>query len=254
MSIQKMKPSLEEVLEYGRPLLKKFIADFALDLPPEQKIEIEQEGFLRLVEAYNGIDPDAGWKSYVYMHTRGAVLDYLKAGHGFEESRWSIAKAEDSDSRFTTKIRERLELTNYEDDDVDIDSILGQNGVFKELDIDELEIKWDLLARMASTDENLHAFAKYLKGQTIEQLAPTFDIKRARAGQMIQAFIDRFDDPNCACDPWFLQTCYALDLCDLIGVPKKDYGVGWTLEPVDLDREDEQKANPQMTFSLGDCG
>lgn len=247
------KPSIDEVLAYGKPLLKMFIAERAGDCPPEHQREIEQEGYLRLIEAYPDLEKDAGWKSYVYTHCRGTVLDYLKAGVGFQECRWTIAKEEDADSRFTTKINHRLSLVDATGDDVSIEQVLGVNGIFDEVDLDDIEIRWELVARMASIDDGIHAFAKHILGQTIEQIAPTFGLKRARVGNMIEDFKNRFDNPAYA-DPWFLQTCYAFGICEYLGLPDVDqsevvgYSVGWTLTPVDLSKEDKPAENPQMSL------
>jgi hypothetical protein len=253
MSTKKAMPTKQEVLEYAKPLLRKFISENAADLPYEHKQEIEQSGYLRILSHYDVIDAGAGWKSFVYNHCRGAVLDYLKAGHGFQENRWTIAKQEGKNSRFKTKIRERVSVVNSDDESLGIDALAGLFGIFDELDLPRIEIRWELVAKMASQDKVIHAFAKHILGQTIEQIAPTFGKERARAGQMVQAFIARFDDSSQLTEKnrqWFLQTCYAFGLCGILGLEDIDQGVAHTLEPVDLELVCE---NPeQFGFSFGD--
>src|ERR1700747_3167675 len=83
-------PSIETVCEYAKPNIWKFISKYADDFPHEQKEEIVQEVYIRLIKAYPGIDPSKGWKSFVYNHCRGGVMDYAKAGNGFEGDVWTI--------------------------------------------------------------------------------------------------------------------------------------------------------------------
>lgn len=240
MSNDKM-PTLAEVLDYAQPQLRKIIGKKAKDLPEEQKREIEQEGFIRLIANYETIDPTKGWKSFVYTHCHGAVLDYLKAGEGFEESRTSIRKTEPKGSKNPDKIRDRVQLIDFDGHDADIDVVLGNNGRYSKVYSSDVTINWDLVSRMSSIDECLRAFAMHLRGHTIEQIAPTFGHCRARAGQLIQAFVARFDDPNQSNEIWFKQTCFAFGLCKVLNMPDVDqsvvlgYSVGWKLEPVDLD-------------------
>lgn len=238
----KQKPSLEEVIKYATPQVRLFIGKVATDLPWEQREEIEQEAYLRLIEAYENLDPEKGWKSFVYNHCRGTVLDYIKFGRGFHEQRWSIAKEETHGSKHVTKIRERVFMVSSEDgDDLDLDQVLGSNGVFKSLKEKPVSIRWDLVARMSSQDECLHVFAKHLRGIGIDEMVPVFNLCRARIGQLIQAFIDRFDNPDYAECPWFLQTCYAFGICEELGLPDVDqskvlgFSIGWNHRPVDLD-------------------
>jgi len=250
------KPSREEVLRYAKPQVLKFIHQLAGDLPHEQKEEIEQTAYVRLLEAYAELDAAAGWKSYVYNHCRGAVLDYLKFGKGFQEDKWSIAKQEEHGSRHVGKIRERVSMQGPEDSEIDIDAVLGMHRVFTEIDQDSPTIQWTLLARMASTDPALHAFLKWLRGFQIEELGPILGISRARVGQLIVEFVARFDDPEWAMSPWFCQTVWALGLARRFGVEDRDqselagYSIGWNLKPVDLDSSDVKPIPRSYQMSL----
>jgi hypothetical protein len=232
---------LETVLAYAKPLIHKFINEKAGDVPREHKDEIEQTGYLRIIEAFPRIQADAGWKSFVYTHCLGAVQDYMKFGKGFQESKWSLNSQ--PDEARTPKLTKRVEI--YDDgqatDDFDIDRALGANGIFSEIDLDAIVIRWDLLARLSRNDDHLHAFARFLLGQSIEEMAPVFGVVRTRVSQMIQIFLDRFDDPEQADDPYFKQVCFALGICKQLGMPDVDqasvmgFAMGWKLDPVDLD-------------------
>lgn len=256
------KPSINEVLNYAKPLVRKFIRQIASDTPPEQQEEIEQTLYLRLIEAYAKIDAEAGWKSFVFNHCRGAVLDYLKFGKGFAENRWSL---QNSDSAKNSHKINRRVTTYSETDDVesDIDSILGQNGLFSEILTDKVNIKWEIVAHLSAKDNELHAFAKYILGISIEEMAPVFGLCRTRVGQLIANFIDRFDDPKFADDPMFKQICFALGVCKILGMPEVDQRwvlgfplVSSSVPPVNLSSLEPAKylieQDSQLSFNLED--
>lgn len=255
------KPTIETVLAYVRPLTLKFIAQFARDLPEEQREEIEQSVNLKVIHAYKGLDPDAGWKSYAWNLARGAVLDYKKHGQGFQESRWSIAKEEAHGSLHTTKIRERVFHGPPGLEDMpDLESVLGRSGVFSETEIDSINIRWELVARLASRDEELHAFAKWIRGHDFEEMAPHFGLSRARIGQLIQAFIDRLDTPSEMDKPWNRQIAFSLGIARHFGIQDCDqarlyrFPIGNDLGPVDLDDLTPKDSGPEYQtdfFGLG---
>jgi RNA polymerase sigma factor (sigma-70 family) len=239
--MEKEKPSLDQVIKYATPLIKKFIGECATNLPEEQREEILQDAYLRIVTAYKELDPDKGWKSFVWNHSRGAVFDYLKFGKGFHEQRWSIQKEESHGSQNVNKIKDRIQVVNSEDEDQSIDQTLGQHGIFSSFD-SEININWDLVARMASIDDALHAFAMHLLDFSQEEIAPKFAACRTSVGGLIQSFVQRFDDPELNDCEWFKQTCRAFGIADKMGIDgdmhsnKNIMGiaVGWSLKPVDL--------------------
>lgn len=241
------KPSLEEVLAYVKPIIWKFIGKFASDEPREHKEEIEQEAYIKIIKAYEKLDPNAGWKSFVYNHARGAVLDYLKAGDGFEETSWSILKEEEEDAVHRNKMRNRICVVNEDGDELDIDHVLGINGKFSEIRIDIPKINWDVLERMAAQDMELHAFLRTIRGQTLELIASVLGKSRASVGKMVDNFIERFDDPRWASDfgkkPWLDQIIWALGLANEFDIEDCDqteiYQVplGHFNDPVDLNSE-----------------
>lgn len=255
------KPSMTEVYAYARPLVFKWIHHYAGDAPDEHKEEMEQQAYLRLVKRYPELDPEQGWKSFVYNHTRGAVLDYLRLGKGFKEDKWSLTSV--PDPARTPKLTQRvLPRFDHEDQTNDVDQTLGTNGVFALLEHDQVYMRWELLAKMASKDENLKAFLKLLLGYSIEEMAPHFNKCRTRVSQMIQEFVDRFDDPARAEEEWFKQTVFALGICRRLGMEEVDQSivtgrkVGHALVPVDLDditpHPEHRAQDAQMGFDFGE--
>ena len=258
-----IKPELNEVLKYAKGNIMRFISQYAADLPQEHKEEIEQSVYLRLVQHYPNLDPNAGWKSYVFNHCRGGVLDYVKFGKGFEESKWSIQKEEEQDSKNVSKIRTRVtELTNEEGEGESIDDIISRSGFAEhfQLDDDEININWPLVSHMAAQDECIHIFAKYLVGFSVDNLSEVFGICRARVSQLLKAFVDRFDDPALVEDVWFLQTCYAFGLCKHFNIKEIDqslihgFPIGWGSKRVDLYSKDPIRLKDDSQMSLFDVG
>ena len=256
------KPTLEEVLKYAKPIIFQFIHKFAADSPDEHKEEIEQCAYVRIIEAYDRLDVEKGWKSFIYTHAGGAVQDYKKFGKGFHEQRWSIAKTEKPNGRHSSKIRDRVTPTqtveDEEDELLDIDFILGGFGVFSEQTSTSKNIKWDLVARMASVDDVIHIFAKYLLGFKIEEISRFFGMSRSRTTQLIAAFVRRFDDPDIAEDTWFMQTIFAFGLCSKLGLKEVDqsktmgFPYGWNLKPVDLYSKQATPIPVEFQLSLFD--
>jgi len=255
-------PTLEEVLKYAKGNIRKFIIQFASDLPSEQQEEIESSANLRIIEAYKRLDPEMGWKSFVHNHARGAVLDYLKFGRGFQESKWRLRLSDDPNAKYVEKLRERVML-NSEDQENDIDLLAGLNGVATYMKETMPKIRWDLVARMAREDEAIHATAMWLRDHDLEDIGKVFGVGSARVAQLIRAFVDRFDDPdltqNNAESYWFNQTIYAFGLSEVFGMDDIDeslcvgFSVGWELAPVDLDSFEPKRssdAHKQTAFNL----
>lgn len=257
------KPTQDEVLKYAKPLIYKFIAKYANDIPYEQKQEIEQTAYLRLLEGYSEIDPERGWKSFVYNHARGTVLDYLKAGTGFEEDKWSLSDEYQERKRKANphvkhrtnnvpKMKNRVFLSNSDDTEtLDIDYVLGQAGIFNELDIDRLNIRWPLIAQMASQDDELLAFAKWLKGFNLDELAQYFGVSRNRVSGMIKSFVERFDDPALNESPWQSQIIYAFGLARRFGIQDCDQSKVFNMDlsgGFQINLEDIHQTPDQLSF------
>lgn len=247
-----VKPSLQEVLDYAQFMAESFIKKIAMDCPYEQRQEMAQEAYLRIIKAYERLDVTKGWKSFVYNHCRGAVMDYKKRGSGFEEESYSL-----KESGNKHKHSERLHNTgNSEGEPQSIDQFLANCGVTANFEIQEIKINWELVSRMASQDETIHVFAKFLRGFEIQELADIFNLSRTRIFQLIQAFILRFQDPYQRNEVWFKQICFAFGLCEQFGMKPIDQStvyhipVGWSSKPINLDSYEPVNINQYEQLDL----
>lgn len=138
-------------------------------------------------------------------------------------------------------LRDRVEVKDEKGRTMDVEQILGMNGVFSRDGELCREINWNLLARLASNDKELHALALNLKGFSLEAIAPVFGLSPQRVHGMIQSFTARFKVKLMFHDPRFKQVLYALGLCEYFDLPHVDQSlihstkIGWDLDPVDLD-------------------
>jgi DNA-directed RNA polymerase specialized sigma24 family protein len=229
------KPTIEEVLQYADRQIDKYIRDHASHLPPEQKDEVRQEALLRVANLYADLDVTRGWKSLVQHHARGATLDFLRDGKGFQEDKWDDAPddAEGSDAdpeealdgaeasgcgptperrrKYRQRLTQRVSVVNSDDDTVmDVGEVAGLYGVHSgPADDGVFKPRWDLVARMASVDPEIHLVAKILRGFTQTELAPGFQVTREMLSQRIRLFFEKLDDPQFYQSPWVAQIIYA---------------------------------------------
>jgi len=226
-------------------MIDHFVRKKASEIPLEHKEEMQQEAFLRIFNTYERLDPERGWKSFVFKHCRGAVMDYQKFGKGFPENRWSLQKKSNK-KKTPVRIFQRMDF-DREDQNISMDSVMLEAGLFAFIDEHQIKINWDLVARMSSIDQFIHIFAKFCRGFEIMEIAYFFGISRTRVFQIIQSFIERFDNPELAEDPWFKQTCFAFGLCRRLGIKDVDQSklynipIGWNEKPVDLDAKGQIK-------------
>jgi len=260
----KEKPSIETVLEYADRQVKISIENIARKHPREQKDEMSQNAMLRVIEKYDGIDVEKGWKSYIQRHCSGAVLDYIRCGHGFEEQTLTPRPKKDENGNVIEPVEKkpwRLKKrvnpywqTHDSLEELDVDEIAGKFGVYnKAIDLTEFKPKWQLLARMASQDVDIHLVAKLLLGFTQTELSSMFMVSRERLTQRFAAFCKRLDDPELYNSKWIQQTIYAFGLTHEFDQPDIDLGFGWEYDEVDLWSRDInyiEKLNPQMIFEF----
>jgi hypothetical protein len=219
-------PSLQEVLDYAQGNIRKALLEHASHLPPEIQEEAAAEANLKLLEAYSRFQNE-GWRSFVYTKCRGAIQDYVKLGRGFKESgkrsRLAAAKAGGKQPR----LFERVELLNDErQHDVDlVVGIMGDHRDAEDLDIDP--IKWDLVARMAVTDDCIHAMALWLLQFEPLEISKILGVCTARVGQLIRQFREKIEKEvtTDADDPWVCQMIYAFGLAHRFGLPDVDQSV-----------------------------
>lgn len=290
-------PTLEEVLKYADERVELQIYRKASLLPLEQKEEIRQSARIRIWRIYDKIDPEKGWKAYVQQHARGAVLDYIRWGNGFEESEIEkdfetrAKKKSENDAKAAAIIEDDVEVGetptdapvdeieppteqspwrlkhrvtalrstnagNVESSSVltDVESIVSVLGVREEsADPYAEKINWDLVARMASQDQDIHILAKFLIGFTHEEISEMWGVSRERITQRIDELFWRLNAPEHRGSRWLAQTIYAFGLCDIFGRPRKDLGFGHEYDPIDLfstDVEYLESIIPQLTMEF----
>lgn len=264
------KPDINEVLLYAGKQVDKYLKDHAAHLPREQKEEVRQEALLRVANAYPNLDPSRGWKSFVQNHARGGVLDYLRDGTGFKETRWvdpvdeeemDSVESEDADDeleadgeagtsvrgqpiaarpKFKQRLNQRVSIVSTDDGrTLDVGEVAGIYGVHNAAEEASIwPVRWDLVARMAAVDPEIHLIAKILRGFSQTELAPGFKVTREMLSQRIRTFFRKLDDPEFYHSPWVAQTIYAFGLSERYHMDEKDQGIGWENEPVDLDSKD----------------
>lgn len=252
---KKDKPSFDEVYAYAMDSVGYNIRKIASHLPNDQKEEIQQEAAIRVWKAYQILDVNQGWKSFIQWHTKGAVQDYLKLGHGNIEDGFVSNEAMDG-------LKYRVSNSVFEDDsDMDcVDQTLALNGVHSESQMveEKFKPKWELLSRMAADDDDLHIVCKMLLGYSQRQISEQYikakkgSISRERVSQRIYEFFDKLDSCENFNDKWSAQCIYALGLSDYYKEKDIDNGLGWNLKAFNLCSEDSFKAvksELQISFS-----
>jgi hypothetical protein len=244
------KPSAEECLAYAKNQVAYYIKRHASSLPREQRQEIIQNCFVRVLDAYVRIDASRGWKSFIQNHARGSVLDYLAAGEGFEEAILMTANGGDEGGSGNTGRPDRLRFRISTEmkpgvegsalgrgggaADDSIDALLGKLGIFADGEEVVFNPNWPLLSRMAAIDRDIHLLAKILMGCTQAELAESFGVSRERLSQRIRLLFEKLDSPQFYNNKWVKQTIYAFGIWELYGMNAEDQGLAWNIQPVNL--------------------
>lgn len=250
-------PTFEEVYKYASKQLDVQINKIASTLPAEQKDEVRQEASIRVWQAYQKIEPDKGWRSFIQLHVRGAILDYIRWGKGFEESEL-VKKAVDPDEEAEPikpwRLRRRVSQTTEPDNERTFDDFLGILGLSCVMDDPFAERpNWDLISRMSSQDQDIHLVAKLMIGFTHEEVAKMWRVSRERITQRLAEFCDRLDSAEYLGSRWTAQTIFAFGLCTKFHQKRQDLGFGWEYDPINLYSEDLDyldQINPQLTFEF----
>lgn len=174
----KTKPTLDEVLKETDKKVAFWLFKLAYKLPPELKDEIKQNARLEIFEYYEKIEA-VGWKSLLNRKCMGFVIDYHKQRKGLISFGKKMKRAESKDSN---------------GEDIPIDSVIEKYGVLDKKESCDVDIKWDLLAKLASSNLQLKAFVKNkVIGIKLEDLGPHFNIEITRVNQLVQEFISNFE-------------------------------------------------------------
>lgn len=219
-----MKPEWNEVYRYAERRIKVLTARNFLHTPDFQKDEMAQEARIRVWQAYESLEGDKGWKSYISLHVRGAFLDYYRSGSGFIEDKTGSAFMSDRVTMFDHETRKEK----------DVEAILAVCGFYDEMELREVKIRWDLISHLASREDAVLILAKSIMGFSITEIAEDSSLSRERVHQQVSELIAKFDNPTYRTDKWINQIIYAFGLSDFYGTPNKDNGWGWEFSPIDL--------------------
>lgn len=200
-----MVPSKAEVIQYADNYLDYAIKKFASRYSLQAKEDIKQDGLVRVLKAYCRIEPDKGWMAFVQRHANGAVQDYIKK---------SKCKTRPD---FHAEFSHDVEKIAYE---------IQENT--------ELEINWELVARMASKDTRVLVLAKCLQGHTVSDISRYANFSRSGMVVMLNELYESMDDPFLLSDPWTNQIIFAFGLSEFFNMGSIDNGVGWDLKPIDI--------------------
>jgi DNA-directed RNA polymerase specialized sigma24 family protein len=221
------KPLLDEVLKFAEDKIRLHIYKKARNLPKEQQEEASQDALLRVLEAYERLDPKEPWKSFIDLHCRGGVIDYIKLGKGHMEDR----KGKDSRNNITSRLS-NLDLDMAK---VDVETIAALNGVFSEVSwMDSQDIKWELVSKMASVDSAIHLLAKLILGFSMDELSEFFKCSKETLSRRYRRFLKRLNMPSYARDPWMDQFIFAFGLSEMFHLKEVDNGLGHDYQSVDL--------------------
>ena len=248
----KIKPSIEVVYAYAVKSTEYHIRENANNLSEEQKEDVKQEAMIRVLEAYDRLDPEKGWKAFIAKHCWGAVLDFLKGG-SFEDGLGGISVNEDA-------LKFRVEIKNEDNEVISVENTAAIFGFFTDPSIEErFAPNWDLLSKMAGRDESLMIVAKLLLGFTQEEIAEQrgddlVDTKsRERVSQIVQELFAKMDSPYFLHDRWINQCIFALGLSKVFNMPEHDNGEGHELPSFNLSDPDSfTKARRWIQPSLFD--
>lgn len=251
------KPSLEVVLKYADDqfgiICQRMTYKKADLVPYEHREEMMQRARIRIFRRYEILDPKLGWKSFVQHQIRGAILDFLRAGEGFQETK------EFKDGRMNP-LGSRVSTHSKDDDEsIDIDRVLGVYVMlgqeFELRDRDRVNINMHLLARLSRLSMGLHVFVRKVILETdLSELAPVFGVTRERLSQVFHEFMETLKDPKSKRDPVICQIAFALGIAPMVEVPNFDNGSGHSFEPVDFYSMEPFNAGDRQNQVTADLG
>jgi len=209
-------PEIGEVIAKATTYLDYSIYKYASHLSREIKEDIKQTGYVRVLEAYERLKADQGWKAFIQTHCNGAVKDYIKKACSKKET---------------------FEM-DEERDEIDGGFLLNFGIFYNSKDEVDLPIKWDLVSRMASKDDRVLLVARFILGHTVSDISRNSKMSRERISQKMQEFCEILEDPFMLEDAWVNQIIYAFGLSEHFHMVEHDNGEGWDLETVRIFEND----------------
>lgn len=201
-----------EVIAKASEYLDYSIRKYASTLSNEDKEDIKQIGFERVLHAYDRIDEERdSWKSFIQNHCNGAVLDYLKSP------------------------KNKMKTAEFDEFNmIQADELIDFGIFYNSAQEKKLKVNWDLVSRMASKDDRILLVARFILGYTISDIAQNSQISRESINVKLKEFCEKLDDPFEVSNKWINQTIFAFGLCLHFNMVAKDNGEGWDLEPIDI--------------------
>ncbi len=217
-----------EIIAYATDVAEFAVFKYAQNFPDETKEDLKQISLLRVLEVIDSVDTSKPWKSFIQLHAKGAVLDYLKS--------------------------KKNHIFHYDESEygemVIADSLLEYGIFYNSSDEIKLKINWDLVSRMASKDDLVFLVARFILGYTITDISRNSKLSRESINQKFVAFIEKLDDPFNISDAWTNQVIFAFGLSEYFNQKAIDNGEGWDLEPIDIFSSDIEFRKKKYTNQL----
>ncbi|MFV8250230.1 hypothetical protein [Bdellovibrio bacteriovorus] len=248
--------NLDEAINIAYRMARKYAANRWRSLPAEQAEEAIQNAAISIYNKHSDIDfSDPRWRGLYRLKVEGAVKDYIRSGEGFEESilpskekpqeaqpEAGAAPEDEGPSHPVPPLTTRVSLfIEGEDQEADIDQILGLHGLYEEQFNFRETINWDLVSRLASEHLGVHIFAKLFLGFYPEEVGQMLDISRERILQLVDEFIASLDSDENYGNPLIDQIIYAFGWSEHFHMKHKDNGIGWNFKFIDLFASDSFK-------------
>lgn len=204
----------------------KYIGRRCKSLPLEDRKEIKSKIYEYFVENFDRISSNDNWAGYVERCCSGMVKNYKRDN----KKRWHELVDTLEDDETPESKMDRLSV-----------NINHKQGA------ELIDINWDLLSRLCYVDKELHAFVKVkLLGYSLKDVEYHFGVSdQKRVWDLIEAFLSRFKMQSSFRNPWFLQICFALGICELLDIDSVDQRQGYNFEKVDLL---ENRSPPEQIF------
>lgn len=242
MGVVMSKPSREDVIKLAYSTAEKYISRRWRSLPKEQADEAIQNAAIRAHLRYDELNFDENWQSLIKKNARGAVLDYVRSGEGFEESELKSSQdqkdLDDAQERATANVRalsSRVDMALDDDGQfADVEQIAGLYGVFSEIDSENGKINWPLVSRLASQHFEVLIVGMLMLGFYPGEVAERLDISRERILQIAGGFIDSLDAIENYGHYATEQIIFAFGLSEYFHQKSIDNGYGWDFRVINL--------------------
>jgi DNA-directed RNA polymerase specialized sigma24 family protein len=246
--------SKDEAIQVVTKIADRLLNKLARFLPKEQREEAKQEMYLRILEYLPDFSRRKNWKGMIYTHCRGAILDYIKRGSGFQEHKKSSEKAKANKSPKIMKSRITVNPSNENGTLGDaVDRSLYNAGEFinpeKFLINDFPNIDWLTLYKLASVNRNVFIITLWLKGNSITEIGKLVGLTEQRIDSIRLTTFRDLKLPRARHEPYWRTLIHALGLDDVLDYSGSDWSLKTGLKmcrrykPVQFNKPPEQEFN-----------